>query len=87
MATIDLQCNSLSQTHSDVYFRLKIILTGRGCMGEVLIQFCKEISKLFDKQVNAQKQSLKNTSGVHASQAHEKVCNENKKQRRKTIRI
>ena len=33
-------------------------------MGEVLTQ---ETSELFDKEVNAQKESLKKTSGVHAS--------------------
>ena len=45
------------------------------------------MSKLVDKQVNVQKESLKKTSGVHAKlpQAHEEVCDENetKKQRKK----
>ena len=35
--------------------------------------------ELLDKQVNAQKESLKNTSGVHASSCKptKKVCNDN----------
>ena len=45
------------------------------------------MSELVDKQVNAQKETLKKTSGVHAKlpQAHEKVCDENErnKQRKK----
>ena len=47
MAIISLQCNSLSQIHSSVYFRLKIhSMTGRGYMGEALIQVClKSIRK------------------------------------------
>ena len=36
-------------------------------MGEVLIQVYLKSIKLLDKQVNAQKENLKNTSGVHAS--------------------
>ena len=47
----------------------------------------EELSELVDKQVNVQKESLQKTSGVHAKlpQAHEKVCDENKrkKQRKK----
>ena len=42
-------------------------MTGRGYMGEVLIQFaCNplEMSELLDKQLNTQKEK---TSGVHAS--------------------
>ena len=49
------------------------------------------MSELVDKQVNVQKESLKNfrgsrkTSGVHTKlpQAHEKLCDENEKQRKK----
>ena len=39
------------------------------------------MSELVDKQVNVQKESLKKTSGVHAKlpQAHEKVCDENER--------
>ena len=52
------------------------------------------MSELVDKQVNVQKESLKKTSGIHAKlpQAHEKVCDENernkqtKKQRKKKRR-
>ena len=36
MATISLQCNSRSQIHSSVYFRLKIV--EHTYIGEVLIQ-------------------------------------------------
>ena len=46
-------------------------MTGRVYMGEVLIEARLKSIKLFDKQVNAQKESLKNTPGVH-----KKVCNE-----------
>ena len=42
MATINLQCNSLSKIHSSVYFRLKIVLL---------------YEELLDKQVNEQKES------------------------------
>ena len=39
MATFNLQCNSLSQIHSSVYFRLKVYsMTGRAYIGEMLIQ-------------------------------------------------
>ena len=39
MATISLQCNSLSQMHSSVYFRLKIARqVEHTYMGEVLTQ-------------------------------------------------
>ena len=48
------------------------------------------MSELVDKQVNVQKESLKKTSGIHAKlpQAHEKVCDENErnKQRKKKRR-
>ena len=39
------------------------------------------MSELVDKQVNVQKESLKNTSGAHAKlpQAHEKVYDENER--------
>ena len=47
-------------------------------MGEMLAQVwlksIKKMSELFDKEVNAQKESLKNTSGVPTSPR--KVCNE-----------
>ena len=45
----------------------------------------EEMSELVDKQVNVQKESLKKTSGVHAKlpQAHEKVCNENERNKEK----
>ena len=59
MATINLQCNYLSQINSNVYFSM----IGRAYMREVLTQvWLKSI-----KKVNAQKESLKKTSGVHAS--------------------
>ena len=39
------------------------------------------MSELVDKQVNVQKESLKKTSRIHAKllQAHEKVCDENER--------
>ena len=44
------------------------------------------MSELVDKQVNVQKESLKKTSGVHAKlpQAHEKVCDENERNKQTT---
>ena len=46
------------------------------------------MSELVDKQVNVQKESLKKTSGVHAKlpQAHEKVCDENERNKEKKRR-
>ena len=46
-----------------------------------LAEIHEEISELVDKQVNVQKESFKNTSGVHAKlpQAHGKVCDENER--------
>ena len=45
----------------------------------------EEMSELVDKQVNVQKESLKKTTGVHAKlpQAHEKVCDENERNKEK----
>ena len=47
----------------------------------------EEMSELLDKQLNVQKESLKKTSGIHASSRKptKKVCDENerKKQRKK----
>ena len=46
-------------------------MTGRAYIGEVMIQIwlksMKKLVSLLDKQVNVQKESLKKTSGVHAS--------------------
>ena len=46
------------------------------------------MSELVDKQVNVQKESLKKASGVHAKlpQAHEKVCDENERNKEKKRR-
>ena len=46
-----------------------------------LAEIHEEMCKLVDKQVNVQKESLKETSVVHAKlpQAHEKVCDENER--------
>ena len=46
------------------------------------------MSELVDKQVNVQKESLKKTSGVDAKlpQAHEKVCDENERNKEKKRR-
>ena len=38
MAKINLQCNNLSQTHSNVFLRPENIMTGRAYLGEVLNQ-------------------------------------------------
>ena len=59
MAEINLQCNNLSQTHSSVFFRLKICsMTGRAyvlgrSIEPSLAEICREMSGLLDKQVNA----------------------------------
>ena len=47
MAIISLQCNSLSQIHSSAYIlQAENNMTGRGWMGEVLIQvWLKSIKK------------------------------------------
>ena len=47
------------------------------------------MSELVDKQVNVQKESFKKTSGIHAklSQAHEKVCDENERNKQKKRRV
>ena len=41
----------------------------------------EEMSELLDKQVNVQKESLKKTSGIHASSRNptKKVCDENER--------
>ena len=46
------------------------------------------MSELVDKQVNVQKESLKKTSGIHTKlpQAHEKVCDENERNKEKKRR-
>ena len=51
-------------------------------MGKVLIE---EISELFDKQVNAQKESLKKYFWIHAGSCKptKKVCNENERNKKK----
>ena len=58
-------------------------MTDRAYMGEVLTQVWL---KFIDKEVNAQKESLKNFRGSRKlpAQGHEKVCDEN--ERNKEIR-
>ena len=64
-------------------------MTGRAYIGEMLIQIwlksMNKMSELVDKQVNVQKESLKKTSGIHTKlpQAHEKVCDENERNKEK----
>ena len=43
----------------------------------------EEMSELLDKQVNVQKESLKNTSGIHANSRKptKKVCDENERKK------
>ena len=90
MATINLQCNSSSQIHSSVYFRLIIrSMTGRayvyGRNAETnLAEIQAEMSELLDKQVNVQTESLNKTSGVHASSCKPmKKCVMKRKERKK----
>ena len=82
MATINLQCNSPSQIDSSVYFRLKIVwqVEQHGRSADTnLAEIHEEMSELLDKQVIVQNESLKITSGVHASSRKptKKACNEN----------
>ena len=63
METISLQCNSLSKC----LIQAEISMTGRAYMGELLTQVWLKSIKKCDKEVNAQKESLKKTSWVHAS--------------------
>ena len=42
-------------------------MTGRAYYEPSLAEIRQEMSELLDKQVNAQKEILKNTSGVHTS--------------------
>ena len=58
-------------------------MTGRAYLGEVLNQVWQEMSELFNKQVNAQKEK---TSRVHASSRKptKKVCDENNKEEKTT---
>ena len=49
-------------------------------MGEVLAEIHEEISELLDKQVNVQKESLKNfLEFMQAPASPRKVCNENER--------
>ena len=53
MATISLQCNSLSQIHSSVYFRLKIErIHGKSAITS-LAEIHQEMSELLENKVNA----------------------------------
>ena len=45
IVTVNLQCNSLSQINSSVFYKLKIGMTGRAYMGEVLIKVLLKSSK------------------------------------------
>ena len=46
------------------------------------------MNKLFDKEVNAQKESLKNLRGsCKLPQAHENVCNENERKKQRAPKI
>ena len=73
MAEIQLHCNNLSQTHSSVFFRLKIVWqvehTCRSAEPS-LAEIHQEMSELLDKQVNGQKEKLPGFTQAPAS--HEK---------------
>ena len=61
-------------------------MTGRAYMGELLNQvWLQEMSELLDKQVNAQKEIIF-WGSRKLPQAHEKVCDENERRRKKTTR-
>ena len=65
MTTINLQCNSPSQIHSSVYFRLKNLIVRQvehtwESTDTNLAEIHEEMSELLDKQVNIQKEGLKN---------------------------
>ena len=62
------------------FYRPKLV--ARACIREVLIQVWSE---LLDKQVNAQKEFKKSFQvSRKLSQAHEKVCNENERNKQKS---
>ena len=50
-----------------------------------LAEIHEEMSELLDKQLNVQKESLKKTSGIHASSRKptKKVCDENERKKKK----
>ena len=76
MATINLECNSLSQIHSSVFLQAENSMTIRAYMGEVLIQVWRKLrNELFDKQVNVQKENLKKNfwGSCKLPQTHKKV--------------
>ena len=90
MAEINLQCNNHSQTHSSVFFRLNIVCILEGSAEPSLAKIRQEMSELLEKQVNAQKESLKKSSVVHASSCKptKKVCDENERNRQeKTMHV
>ena len=60
-------------------------MTGRAYMGEVLNQVWLKSIKKWDKQVNAQKEKIF-WGSRKLPQAHEKVCDENERRRKKTTR-
>ena len=71
MVEINLQCNNLSQTHSSVFFRLKIVLQVEHILGgsaePSLAEIHQEMSELLDKQVNAQNRKLPGFTQAPAS--------------------
>ena len=60
-------------------------MTGRGSAEPSLAEIHQEMSELLDKQVNAQKEKIFRGSRK-LLQAHEKVCDENERRRKKTTR-
>ena len=54
-----------------------------------LAEIHEEMSELLDKQVNVQKESLKKTSGVHASshKPTKKVCDKNERKKKNNCQV
>ena len=73
--------------HSSVKLLLQTdnSMTGRAYIGEVLMRiWLKSMSELLDKQVNAQKEGLKNFQGSRKLlQAHKKACNDNERKKKR----
>ena len=84
MATFNLQCNSLSQIHSSVYFRLKVVWQVEHTLEKCWYKFGWNPwrNEWVSRQTSeCTKREFEKTSGIHV-QAHE-VCDENERKERK----
>ena len=93
MATFNLQCNSLSQIHSSVYFKLKVVWQVEHTLEKCWYKFGWNPwrNEWVSRQTSeCTKREFEKTSGVHTKlpqahaklpQAHEKVCDENERKK------